>query len=108
MLASIVGSSTKTGWNLLSNAESFSIYFLYSFKVVVPTNWISPFARDGFKIFAAFIECSASPAPIILWISSITKIIFLACLHSSIIAFILPSNWPLNWVPAITAVISKR
>ena len=107
-VSSTDGSSTIIGWNLLSKAVSFSIYFLYSFKVVVPIIWISPFARDGFNILAAFIEWSASPAPIILCISSITNIIFPSFLHSSIIDFILASNCPLNWVPAMTAVMSKR
>ena len=104
----IEGSETIIGWNLLSKALSFSIYFLYSFKVVVPINWISPLDKEGFKMFAAFIECSASPAPIMLWISSITKIIFPSDLHSSIIDFILDSNWPLNCVPAIIPVMSSR
>ena len=108
ILSETVGSSTITGWNLRSRAVSFSIYFLYSFKVVVPINWIVPSASEGFKIFAAFIEWSASPAPIILCISSITSIIFPAVLHSSIIDFILASNCPLNCVPATIAVISNK
>ena len=36
IVSSIDGSSIITGWNLLSNAESFSIYFLYSSEVVAP------------------------------------------------------------------------
>ena len=75
---------------------------------MVPTNWISPFEREGFKISAAFMECSASPAPIILWISSITNIMFPKFVHSSIIDFILASNCPLNCVPAITDVMSNK
>ena len=36
IVSSIEGSSIITGWNLLSSAESFSIYFLYSSEVVAP------------------------------------------------------------------------
>ena len=36
IVSSIVGSPTVIGWNLLSKAASFSIYFLYSFNVVAP------------------------------------------------------------------------
>ena len=61
-----VGSFTFTGLNLLSNAESFSIYFLYSLSVVAPINCISPLAKSGFKIFAASIAPSAAPAPTIV------------------------------------------
>ena len=39
---------------------------IFIIKVVVPISWISPLESEGFKILAAFIECSASPAPIIL------------------------------------------
>ena len=60
------GSFTVTGLNLLSSAESFSMNFLYSFKVVAPTNWISPLASKGFKILAASIAPSAAPAPTIV------------------------------------------
>ena len=37
-----VGASTIIGWNLLSNALSFSIYYLYSSVVVAPIVWSSP------------------------------------------------------------------
>ena len=37
--------------------------------------WISPRERAGFRIFAAFIEPSASPAPTRLWTSSMTRMI---------------------------------
>ena len=40
--------------------------FLYSFKVVAPTNCISPLAKSGFRIFAASIAPSAEPAPTIV------------------------------------------
>ena len=54
---SSVGSGTTTGWNLLSRAGSFSIYFLYSVSVVAPIICISPLDKPGFSRFPA------SPAP---------------------------------------------
>ena len=57
--SSSVGSSTFTGWNLRSSAASFSIYLRYSSSVVAPINWISPLARDGFKMLEASIAPSA-------------------------------------------------
>ena len=36
IVSSTVGSVTRTFWNLLSRAASFSIYFLYSSSVVAP------------------------------------------------------------------------
>ena len=101
-----LGSLTVTGLNLLSNAASFSIYFLYSFKVVAPTNWISPLANNGFKIFAASIAPSAAPAPTIVWISSINKITSPAFFTSSKAFFILSSKSPLYFAPATIPEIS--
>ena len=63
MASSIEGSATLTVWNLLSRAESFSIYFLYSVFVVAPMHWSSPLARAGFRILAASTAPSAAPAP---------------------------------------------
>ena len=63
MVSSVVGSATVTGLNLLSKALSFSIYFLYSFRVVAPITCTSPLANNGFKILAASTAPSAEPAP---------------------------------------------
>lgn len=84
--SSSVGSFTVTGLNLLSSAASFSIYFLYSFNVVAPINWISPLAKSGFKIFAASTAPSAEPAPTIVWISSM-KIITSPAFLTSLMPF---------------------
>jgi len=107
MVSLTEGSSTIIGWKRLSRAESFSICFLYSSIVVAPIIWTSPLDKAGFKILAAFIPPSASPADIMLCISSITSIIFPNSLTSFIILRILDSNWPLNWVPATIPVMSS-
>ena len=101
------GSSTVIGWNLLSSALSFSIYFLYSFRVVAPITWISPLARSGFKIFAASIAPSAAPAPTIVWISSIKIITSPAFFTSFKAFFILSSKSPLYFAPATIPEISN-
>ena len=105
--SSIDGSSIITGWKRLSNAGSFSIYFLYSSEVVAPITWISPLDKAGFKIFAASIAPSAAPAPIKVCISSITRIIFPAWRISSMIFFNLSSNSPRYLVPATKSPISN-
>ena len=46
--------------------------------------------------------------PTKLWTSSINKITFESFFTSSIKFFILPSNCPLNWVPATRDVKSRR
>ena len=66
IVSSTEGSFTSIGWNLLSRAASFSIYFLYSSIVVAPITLISPRASIGFKRFPASIEPSVFPAPTML------------------------------------------
>ena len=107
IVSSSVGSPTVTGLNLLSNALSFSIYFLYSFKVVAPTTWTSPLAKSGFSIFAASTAPSAEPAPTIVWISSIKRITSPAFLTSDKHFFILSSKSPLYLAPATIPEISR-
>ena len=102
MDVSMEGSSSMTFWKRLSRAESFSI-FLYSAVVVEPKIRSSPRARAGFKMLAALVEPSASPAPIIVWSSSITRIMFSALMASLITPLIRLSNYPLNCVPATIA-----
>ena len=99
-----VGSLTITFWNLLSSAPSFSIYFLYSLSVVAPIHNISPLASIGFNILPASIAPSSAPAPTIICISSINKIISpLLSFISFNTAFNLSSNSPLYLAPAISA-----
>ena len=107
IVSSTVGSFTLTGWNLRTNAASFSKYFVYSSLVVAPISWKSPLANTGFKILDASIAPSEPPAPMIVWISSINKIIESSCVASVTMRFIRSSNSPRNFVPAITFVRSK-
>ena len=108
-VSSTVGSSTIIGWKRLSNAASFSIFFLYSSIVVAPITFISPLANIGFNKFPASIEPSVLPAPTIVWISSIKRIIRPSLFSSSVkTAFNLSSNSPLYLAPAISAPISRE
>ena len=98
-------SSTVVGWtiifwNLLSKAPSFSMYCLYSSRVVAPIHWISPLASAGLNIFEASKLPVAPPAPTIVWISSIKRMMSSFFSISFITAFILSSNCPLYFVPA--------
>ena len=109
IVSSTDGSSTITGWNLLSSAWSFSIYCLYSFKVVAPIQWSSPLASIGFKMFPASIAPSVFPAPTIVWSSSINKIILPSLFFTSWrTAFNLSSNSPLYLAPATKEPISSE
>ena len=109
MVSSTLGSSTITGWNLLSRALSFSIYCLYSSKVVAPRQWSSPLARSGLIKLPASIAPSVFPAPTIVWISSINKSILPSLLATSFkTAFNLSSNSPLYLAPAISDPISRE
>ena len=102
------GSSTTISWNLLLRAASFSIYFWYSSKVVAPISLIFPLERSGFSIWAAsFWSCP--PAPMMVWSSSINRMILLVgSVASSRIDFILDSNSPLYFVPATRVPMSNR
>ena len=103
----VVG-STRTFWNLLSRAPSFSIYCRYSSSVVAPIHWISPLARAGLNIFEASSEPDAFPAPTIVWISSIKRMILWFFSSSFRTAFILSSNCPLYLVPATSEARSSE
>ena len=108
MVSSTSGWSTRTGWNLLSRAASFSIYLRYSSKVVAPIQWSSPLASIGFRRFPASIAPSVLPAPTIVWSSSINKIICPSDFETSFsTALSLSSNSPLYFAPAMRAPISS-
>ena len=108
IVSSTVGSSTITGWNRLSSAGSFSIYSLCSSRVVAPIQWSSPRASIGFNILPASIAPSVFPAPTIVWISSINRIIWPSdFLTSSSTALSLSSNSPRYFAPATSAPISS-
>ena len=96
-----MGSPTVIGANLRSRAASFSIYFLYSSRVVAPINCSSPLASMGFNILAASMLPSAEPAPTMVWISSINNITFLSLISSFNASLKRSSNSPLYFAPAI-------
>ena len=79
----------------------------YSSMVVAPIHCISPRAKAGLNMFEASKPPSEFPAPAIVWISSIKRMIFLFLSSSAISPFILSSNCPLYFVPATTNAKSK-
>ncbi len=79
----------------------------YSSKVVAPTHWNSPRAREGFKILAASIAPSAAPAPTMVCNSSINTMTSPAALISATILVSRSSNSPRYLVPAIIAERSR-
>ena len=71
--------------------------------MVAPISCSSPLASKGFKIFEASTAPSAPPAPIIVWSSSRKSNTFPALTTSFITFFILSSNSPRYFEPAIIA-----
>ena len=106
-VSSGVVASTITFWKRRSKAPSFSMVLRNSSKVVAPIHCISPRAKAGFNIFAASIEPGAEPAPIIVWTSSMKRMIFGFFCTSFKIERMRSSNCPRSFVPATTAVISS-
>ena len=96
-----------TFWKRRSKAPSFSIFWRYSSSVVAPMHWISPLANAGFNMLAASIEPAAEPAPTMVCISSMKRIILGFFFNSFKIERIRSSNCPRYFVPATTAVISS-
>ena len=108
IVSSTVGSSTITGWNRLSSAGSFSIYFRYSSRVVAPIQCNSPLASIGFSILPASSAPSVFPAPTIVCSSSINRMICPSLFFtSSKTAFKRSSNSPRYLAPATRAPISS-
>ena len=107
-MSSTVGSSTITGWKRRSKAASFSIYCLYSSKVVAPIQCSSPRASIGFNILPASRAPSVLPAPTMVCSSSMNRIICPSLFFtSSSTAFRRSSNSPLYFAPATSAPISS-
>ncbi len=104
-----VGSCTSTFWKRRSKALSFSMYCRYSSRVVAPIVCNSPLANIGFSKFPASMLPSVLPAPTILWISSIKRMIRPSAFFTSCkTAFKRSSNSPRNLAPAIKAPISRE
>ena len=107
--SSSLGGSTITGWKRRSSAASFSMYRRYSSSVVAPTQCSSPRASIGLSMLPASLEPSVLPAPTMVWISSMkrmilpseSRIFFSTALSRS-------SNWPRYDAPAISAVMSSE
>ena len=107
MVASRFGSSTSTGRNRRSNAGSFSIYFLYSVRVVAPSICSSPRPSAGLKILAASIAPSAAPAPTMVCISSTNRITSPLRRISASTSRSRSSNSPRYFVPATRLAIFR-
>mmetsp|Transcript_46988 Transcript_46988/g.109524 ORF Transcript_46988/g.109524 Transcript_46988/m.109524 type:complete len:333 (-) Transcript_46988:751-1749(-) len=111
MVSATVGSGTSTGWNLRSSALSFSTYFLYSSIVVAPITCKSPRDNAGFMMFDASMAPPppSPPAPTMVWISSIMRMMLPSdATHSLIMLFNRSSNSPRNFVPDSSPPRSKR
>ena len=67
----------------------------------------SPRASAGLSMFAASIDPAADPAPTIVWISSIKRIMFGFLVSSFRRALIRSSNCPRYFVPATTEAMSR-
>ena len=98
-----------TIWKRLSRAGSFSMYFLYSSSVVAPMQCSSPLARSGLRRLPASMLPSLLPAPTMLWISSMKRMILpLEDCTSLRTAFKRSSNSPLYFAPATRAPMSSE
>ncbi len=102
------GSSILITWNRRASAGSFSKYFLYSDQVVAAMVLNSPRAKAGFSRLAASPMPAVPPAPIMVWASSINKIIGRGALFTSLITdFNRFSNSPLMPAPACRSARSR-
>ena len=80
----------------------------YSSCVVAPMHEMSPRASAGLNIWAASPDPpSLSPAPIMVWISSMNRMTSLADSASFNICRRRSSNCPRYWVPAVSAPIAS-
>ena len=102
----VVGSSWIF-WKRRSKAPSFSMVLRYSLMVVAPIHCTSPRARAGLSILAASKEPGALPAPIMVWISSMKRMISRWDLSSSMSLRRRSSNCPRYCVPATIEAISN-
>ncbi len=106
-VSSAVVGSTITFWKRRSRAPSFSIFVRYSSRVVAPMHWISPRASAGLSMLAASIEPCAFPAPTIVWISSMKRMMSGFFVNSFRMAFRRSSNSPRYFVPATIDAMSR-
>ncbi len=83
------------------------MYCLYSSRVVAPIHWISPLAKAGLNMLEASSEPVAPPAPTIVWISSMKRMMSSFFSNSFITAFMRSSNCPRYFVPGNKLAKSK-
>ena len=102
------GSSTFTTWKRRASAGSFSKYFLYSDHVVAAMVRSSPRASAGFNRLAASPWPACPPAPIMVWASSMNRMMGVGDdFTSSMSPFSRFSNSPLMPAPACNSARSR-
>ncbi len=103
-----LGSSILTTWKRRAKAASFSKYFLYSLQVVAAMVRSSPRASAGLSRLAASFCPAWPPAPMMVWASSMNRMIGCALfLTSSITLFRRFSNSPFTLAPACSRPMSS-
>mmetsp|Transcript_6214 Transcript_6214/g.25127 ORF Transcript_6214/g.25127 Transcript_6214/m.25127 type:complete len:342 (-) Transcript_6214:2506-3531(-) len=108
IVASTLGSSTSTFWKRRSSAASFSTYLRYSSKVVAPMQCSSPRARAGLSILPASMAPSALPAPTMVWISSMNRMVWPSSWATSLSTpFRRSSKSPRYFAPASSSAMSS-
>ncbi len=101
MVSATEGSPTNTGWKRRSSAASFSMCLRYSSTVVAPMACSSPRARAGLSMLPASMAPSAAPAPTMVCISSMKRMIWPSEAVTSLsTALSRSSNSPRNLAPA--------
>ena len=109
MASSTEGWSTVTGVKRRSRAGSFSMNLRYSSKVVAPIVCSSPRASMGFKMLeASMLLSTVEPAPTIMWISSMKRMMFLSRVTVSTIFLRRSSKSPRYLAPATRAVTFRE
>jgi hypothetical protein len=109
MHTSSVGSSTFTTWKRRESAGSFSKNFLYSLHVVAAIVRSSPRASAGLSRFAASFWPAAPPAPIMVWASSMNRMIGVGEFFTSAMSpFRRFSNSPFTPAPACSIARSSE
>ena len=101
MASSTEGSATITGWKRRSRAASFSMFCLYSLRVVAPMQCSSPRASLGLSMLPTSMLPSALPAPTMVWISSMKSRVSWSFSSSLSTALRRSSNSPRYLAPAM-------
>ncbi len=109
MVSSTVGSPISTRWKRRARALSRSRCPRYSWKVVAPMQRSRPEARAGLsRLDASMVPPLVAPAPMMVWISSMKRMLpgcFSSALSTALMRF---SKSPRNLVPASSAPMSSE